>query len=359
MVPQKIQKMPEESAANPSLLDSILAESTREQARVASRYKPVLSIDEMLEREKALTYLVDHVMREGVDYGWVPGTKPQGKAAPGEYTAKPTLFKAGAERACAFFGYCPHYEILEEIEEWTSDRYGEPLFYYKYRCTLAKDGNPVGEGIGSGTTWESKHRYRKGERTCPACGSGAIIKGKEEFGGGWLCFAKKGGCGAKYDNGDPDIEAQSVEQVPNPQIADVINTVQKMGQKRAYVAATLTATGLSGRFTQDTEDMPSSAFQDQRSTSQRPGTKQEPPELTKALLRIVDKASADAVLGEIVDRLVYKIGNDAAEEQWARVTIKHRIDQKRPMTVPKAKDIARELWAIEQATPDPPAAPTE
>jgi len=39
---------------------------------------------------------------------------------------------------------------------------------------------------------------------CPECGADAIIKGREEYGGGWLCFQKKGGCGAKWDN-DPRI----------------------------------------------------------------------------------------------------------------------------------------------------------
>lgn len=33
---------------------------------------------------------------------------------------------------------------------------------------------------------------------CPTCGANAIIKGKEEYGGGWLCFKKKGGCGDKF-----------------------------------------------------------------------------------------------------------------------------------------------------------------
>jgi len=39
---------------------------------------------------------------------------------------------------------------------------------------------------------------------CPECGADAIIKGKEEYGGGWLCFNKKGGCGMKWDH-DPRI----------------------------------------------------------------------------------------------------------------------------------------------------------
>jgi len=35
---------------------------------------------------------------------------------------------------------------------------------------------------------------------CPTCHKeNTIIKGKPEYGGGWLCYSKKGGCGAKFD----------------------------------------------------------------------------------------------------------------------------------------------------------------
>jgi len=39
-----------------------------------------------------------------------------------------------------------------------------------------------------------------GGDSCPRCGVvGSIIKGKAEYGGGYLCFKKKGGCGAKFE----------------------------------------------------------------------------------------------------------------------------------------------------------------
>jgi len=43
-------------------------------------------------------------------------------------------------------------------------------------------------------------------------------------------------------------------RIPNPDGADVVNTIQKMAQKRALVAATLLATSASEFFTQDMED---------------------------------------------------------------------------------------------------------
>lgn len=42
---------------------------------------------------------------------------------------------------------------------------------------------------------------RTKDKVCTQCaGVGMIIKGKEEYGGGYLCYKKKGGCGAKYDD---------------------------------------------------------------------------------------------------------------------------------------------------------------
>lgn len=51
------------------------------------------------------------------------------------------------------------------------------------------------------------------EPSCPACGKkGSIIKGKEEYGGGYLCFKKKGGCGAKFkDLPKPVLEGQPLD----------------------------------------------------------------------------------------------------------------------------------------------------
>jgi hypothetical protein len=54
------------------------------------------------------------------------------------------------------------------------------------------------------------------------------------------------------------VEGRYGEQVmysllDNPDVADVVNTIQKMAQKRALVAATLIATSASEFFTQDVE----------------------------------------------------------------------------------------------------------
>ena len=114
---------------------------------------------------------------------------------------------------------------------------------------------PVAEADGSCNSWEKKYRFRSGERICPECAATAIIKGRPEYGGGWLCYRGKGGCGAKWSDGDTVIEQQHTSPVRHDNPADLVNTIQKMAQKRALIAATLLAVNASEFFTQDVEDL--------------------------------------------------------------------------------------------------------
>jgi hypothetical protein len=208
-----------------------------------SQFMPAMSIELAVERYNTITEFVSRVLRRDVDYGMIPGTD------------KLTLLKPGAEKLTTFFGLSTRFQLLERIEDWTGeDHGGEPFFYYLYRCQLARGDLLVAEADGSCNSRETKYRYREAQRVCPECGQAAIIKGKEDYGGGWLCFRKKGGCGAKFPNGDAVIESQQVGRVPNAEIADQVNTIQKMGQKRSLIAATLLAVNASEFFTQDVED---------------------------------------------------------------------------------------------------------
>lgn len=44
------------------------------------------------------------------------------------------------------------------------------------------------------------------QKLCPKCQKPAIIQGKAEYGGGWLCFKKKGGCGTKFTDAEWAME---------------------------------------------------------------------------------------------------------------------------------------------------------
>ena len=191
---------------------------------------------------KAQVNLIQHVMKEVMQldqhYGVIPGTG-----------TKPTLLKAGAEKLCLTFRLDPQYEIEQRQD-------GKNLTIMS-KCTLwhIPSGQRYGSGMGSCSTLESKYAYRTNKRKCPKCGAEAIIKGKEEYGGGWLCFKKNNGCGAKFGDTDQSITSQVAGRIPNEDVADQYNTVLKMANKRSLVAAVLNATAASDIFTQDIEDM--------------------------------------------------------------------------------------------------------
>jgi hypothetical protein len=199
---------------------------------------------ELLARIHAIETMREGVFIEGVHFG-----------EPYKGAGKPVLLKPGAETIMSRFHLWPEFIERSTVEKWDVDA---PVFHYRYECRLVHraTGEVWGAGIGSCNSLEDKYRWRKQERVCPKCGEPKIIKGKAEFGGGWLCWAKKGGCGAKFKDGDPDIEGQPEGKVPNDDVFTLVNTLDKMAQKRALVAAVLVATGASAYFTQDVEDFP-------------------------------------------------------------------------------------------------------
>jgi len=213
---------------------------------IARDFLPVMSWQIALKRREQIVEFGKQVLKDGEDYGAIPGT-----------SSKPVLLKAGAEKLCYFFGLEPSFEQGAEDADWTGERHGgEPFFYIRYRCQLRRGERVVGAGEGSCNSWEVKYRWRQGKRVCPKCGQEAIIAGREEYGGGWLCWKKQGGCGAGFKDDDPAIKGQSIGRVPNPDVFDQVNTIQKMAQKRALVQAVLIGTGASEFYTQDLEDGP-------------------------------------------------------------------------------------------------------
>ncbi len=196
-----------------------------------------LSVDEVLRHVALIEDVMDRVLKRDKHYGIIPGTE------------KPTLYKAGAEKLGVTFRLAPEYDE-QVIDLGNSHR------EYRFKCRLRNiiTGAILGEGVGSCSTMESKYRWRQQKRVCPLCGKDAIIKGKKEYGGGWLCWKTKGGCGAKFETGDETIESQEVGRIENPDIADVWNTAYKIGKKRSYIDCTLTATATSDILTQDMED---------------------------------------------------------------------------------------------------------
>lgn len=234
-----------------------LAVAARPAAVAAWTPSFATQVDEAIEMKRQKRRFFKEVMEENLHYGVVPGTN-----------SKPTLFKAGAEMLLANMGlHAELHDVEPPIIDVTGKDYGgEPFVYYRRECIIYRQTGPkeddrmiVGRAPGACSSWESKYRYRDAARVCPKCKKPAIIVGKEEYGGGFLCYKKKEGCGAKFRDDDSAITGQSLGKVANPDMPDLINTILKMADKRALVAATLIATGCSDIFTQDVEDMPKSS----------------------------------------------------------------------------------------------------
>ena len=220
-----------------------------------------LTVDQVLSRLGVVQEIIERVFVEGVHYGTVPGTD------------RPTLYKPGSEILCLTFGLHPKFDI-ERIDLPNNHR------EYILKCDLyTRDGSFVAAGVASCSTLEAKYRWRSAKKKCPKCNSESIIKGKKEYGGGWVCFAKQGGCGAKFNDGDKSIEGQVTGRIENIDIADQYNTVLKMGKKRALSDAILTATGCSNRFTQDLEE--NAPTPPPRPTPKQPAQSSPPPQESK------------------------------------------------------------------------------
>ena len=164
-----------------------------------------LTTRDLVAHGKRIQDIAQQAMKEGVHFGRIPGVP------------KPTLFKPGAELLCVTFGLRPDFTETHRLDtsavyEWPERRKRSGdiipagkcigLTHYGYKCKVVHfaTGRIIGEGEGSCSNWETKYR-----------------------------------------------------DLPWP---DVDNTVKKMAQKRALVAAVLVATACSDTFTQDVEDMP-------------------------------------------------------------------------------------------------------
>lgn len=169
--------------------------SVSTQVKGITLLRPIATPAELIERHKEVTILIKDSLEEGKDYGIIPGTN-----------AKNVLLKPGAERLCVAFGCHPEYKVSSadadhdrKNDYFRRGQAEQSVGFYRYVivCDLLRGGQVVGSGIGSCSTMENKYISRP---------------------------------------------------------RDVENTVLKMAQKRALVAAVLNTFALSDRFTQDIEE---------------------------------------------------------------------------------------------------------
>lgn len=221
----------------------------------------------MQDRILALDYFSSQILREGFDYGVIPGTQ------------KPSLYKQGAEKLLRFH---EDYEAVILDKSETIDRGGNYL-HFTYTFAI-KDGKGRVKGIceGSASTDEPKYKYIwvSEEKLTP---NGVIYDERETVLEEFVFAIDKAETSGKYgkpsahwekfkvaildgsatqfekqtNNGQsyPAWRIKSISyKILNPDVLGNENTLRKMAQKRAFVGAVLIACNASDRFTQDMED---------------------------------------------------------------------------------------------------------
>jgi hypothetical protein len=351
----------------------------------AEDFMPLMTVAQAVDRKRQMNEFIAGVMTEGEDYGFMPGDKRSEK--------KKVLLKPGAEKLCSIFGLSPRYVVETSIEDWTGKEHGgEPLFYYEYRCQLYRGDRFMGEGIGSANSWEAKHRYRwVTSDQLPGPKDSYVSRGgrrtlsepkfavdKAETGGQygkpaehWQMFKeaivngtaregeKEKKTGGKFATWEIDID-QTTYRVPNPDCADLVNTLQKMAQKRAQVAAVLVVTNCSDAFTQDLEE-----HSDDIDTGGHPAGTQAaanhvrdeklkqaeksaslPPEIQTLLDNIHKPGYAVDALRIIRDQLLQALPT-AGEDEYKRILKKHGYVKGETVLTPRiVGDSLVEMYAV-------------
>lgn len=158
----------------------------------------VASVESAKGQRKLLTQFIKSQLRTDIDYGVITGTK------------KETLYKPGAEKLAKLFNLTKKIELVDkEINRH------ENFAIFTYRATVfhGPSGMEISQCEGSCNSQEKKYKERRNYTG----------KGKEYV----------------------------MEETP---ICDILNTLMKMAQKRAFVGAVIEATGASDFYTQDIDD---------------------------------------------------------------------------------------------------------
>lgn len=227
-----------------------------EQMPVVSEGDKMSVFTPALEKAKAIE-LVNQVidfcknqMVTDVDYGKIPGV------------AKPSLFKPGAEKLRLWFGLMPEFEVNVNKIELADDKF---ILSVDSICLLKNSvGMTAGWCQANCNSHEDKYKDQVRWYTDTKLPDGLDKRDLEskEFDGNWGKYTK-----------------YKVQSETDPY--NILNTLVKMSQKRAFVGAVLMATGTSQRFTQDVEDF---ANDDKPPTKTKPKSteKKSPPKPKQA-----------------------------------------------------------------------------
>ena len=179
----------------------------------------MVSFKKTIEKIAQWQNLVQTNLKEGKDYGTIPGT------------SKPTLYKSGAEKIIMLGKLRSTFEILDETKDWENE-----FFQFEIRWNLWVGEVIIAQGVGLCSSKEDKYRYRwVSEKKLPNNVNKDSLP----------CRVKSG----KYGE-------YKQYRVENEDICSIANTILKMAKKRAEIDAALLVGSLSELFTQDVEDLP-------------------------------------------------------------------------------------------------------
>jgi hypothetical protein len=105
----------------------------------------VAQVSQVIQKISQFQAIVQKTLREGHDYGIIPGTG-----------GKPTLLKPGAEKILMLMGVTSEYELIERIQD-----YENGFFAYTIRCVLSRNGQVITQGVGHCNNREKKYRSEK------------------------------------------------------------------------------------------------------------------------------------------------------------------------------------------------------
>lgn len=154
-------------------------------------------------QRKLLQKYIKSELKKDTDYGVIPGTG-----------TKDSLFKPGAEKLAKLFQLGSR---IVHTEKEVDIHQNFAMFTYRIEIYDLRSGTAIAQCEGSCNSAEKKYKTRKNYQ----------------------------------DHGDGNRTATGREDTP---IGDVMNTLQKMAQKRAYVGAVISAIGASDFLTQDIDD---------------------------------------------------------------------------------------------------------
>lgn len=198
----------------------LLERTERIDSPIYGEIMPIAAIQQNIARVQTLK---KEVLKEGVDFGIIPGTP------------KPSLYKPGAELVNLMFGVSVDPQIVQEDEQL--DEVG--LAYYRVKVRMefkTRAGIFLGASYGSASSNEEKYKWRR-------------ATGPKEF-----AATVEGRKRSKFRRGKNNTEYE--EQQVRTEVEDIKNTILQMSMKRSEVSGTKRVHALSGMFGQDLEDLP-------------------------------------------------------------------------------------------------------